>query len=204
MSCALHGKSRHTSRLRLADRAAVARFITECEAAIVNGGGRNAVREVLAAAVSNPAAVIAAFGEPKRAAVQVLHKSPRLTILNLAWTPSHTQAPHNHLVWAEIGVYSGREDHIFWRRCAPAARWSIYAIGGAALSAGDCRSLDDDVIHSVTNPLDSVSAALHVYGGDLPLGAPRSGWDGETLVEAPFDLSRDLRALEAYNAGLAG
>jgi|SRR5215472_665350 len=181
----------------------VAQFTAECEAAIASDGGRDGVRQLLAAAVSNPAIMITAFGEPKRAGVQVLHRSPRLTIMHLTWPPSHTQAPHNHLLWAEIGVYSGREDHIFWRRSAPNAKWSIDAISGASLSVGDCQSLDDDVIHSVTNPLDRVSAALHVYGGDLPFRAPRSGWDGETLVEAPLDLARDRRAMEAYNARLA-
>ena len=24
--------------------------------------------------------------------------------------------PHNHQMWAVIGIYSGREDNIFWRR----------------------------------------------------------------------------------------
>ena len=129
----------------------------------------------------------------------MLHQSPRLTILHLVWPPSYTQTPHNHLLWAEIGVYGGREDHIFWRRCAPNAKWPIEAIGGASLSAGDCRSLEHDVVHSVTNPLDKVTAGLHVYGGDL-FAASRSMWDGETLVEAPLDYLRDDRADEAYNA----
>ena len=29
--------------------------------------------------------------------------------------------PHNHEMWAVIGVYTGREDNIFWRRI-PGAR----------------------------------------------------------------------------------
>lgn len=52
-----------------------------------------------------------------------------------------------------------------------------------SLCAGSCLSLDQDVIHSVTNPLDKVTAGLHIYGGNLTSGAPRSAWDGETLVE---------------------
>jgi predicted metal-dependent enzyme (double-stranded beta helix superfamily) len=177
----------------------VARFVADCDGALAGGGGREAVREILQAAVADPAAIIAALGEPKRAGVQVLHRSPRLSILQVAWVPSYTQTPHSHLMWAEIGVYSGREDNIFWRRLPPGAKWPIEAIGGASICAGTCRSLEDDVIHSLTNPLDRVTGALHVYGGDLP-GAPRSMWDGETLAESLLDHARDYRAIDAYNA----
>jgi predicted metal-dependent enzyme (double-stranded beta helix superfamily) len=180
----------------------VARFVAECEAAIATDRGREAVREILTTAISDPAGLMAVFGKPKRAEVQELHRSPRLTILHLTWLPSFTQPPHNHLVWAEIGVYSGREDNIFWRRCAPGAKWPIEVAGAASLCAGSCLSLEHDVIHSVTNPLDSVTAGLHVYGGDLAMGAPRSMWDGETLAEAALDYAREDRAAEIYNARL--
>ena len=181
----------------------VERFIAECEAAIVTDGGRDSVREVLMAAISDPAGIVAALGKPRRAGDKVLHRSPRLTILHIVWPPSFTQTPHNHLLWAEIGVYSGREDNIFWRRGAPDARWSIDATGAASFCAGSCLSLDLDVIHSVTNPLDKVTAGLHVYGGNLASGAPRSAWDGATPVEKALDYVRDDRAVDAYNACLA-
>ena len=132
----------------------------------------------------------------------MLHRSPGLTILHIVWPPSFTSTPHNHLLWAEIGVYSGREDNIFWRR-TPDAKWPIGTIGGASLCAGSCLSLEHDVIHSVTNPLDRVTAGLHVYGGPLSAGAPRSVWDGETLMEKAHDYLRDDRAVEAYNARLS-
>src|SRR5262245_35662536 len=179
----------------------IARFIAECEAAMASDGGRVAVREILAAAISDSAGIISTFGEPKRAGDRVLHRSPRLTILHIAWPPSFTQTPHNHLLWAEIGVYSGREDNIFWHR-TPDAKWSIEAIGAVSLCAGSCLSLEHDVIHSVTNPLARATAGLHVYGGNLSPGAPRSAWDGETLAEKALDYVRDDRAVEAYNARL--
>jgi predicted metal-dependent enzyme (double-stranded beta helix superfamily) len=165
----------------------IARFIAECEAAMATDRGREAVREILTVAISDPAGIVAVLGNPKRAGVQELHRSPRLTIQHITWPPSFTQTPHNHLLWAEIGVYSGREDNIFWRRCASDAKWSIEATTAATLCAGSCLSLERDVIHSVTNPLDKVTAGLHVYGGDLAPAAPRSMWNGETLVEAPLD-----------------
>ena len=181
----------------------VARFISQCEAAVAASDGRKMVRQILAAAVSKPSDLLAAFGDPRLAGVEVLHRSPKLTILQVAWPPSFTQAPHNHLVWAEVGVYSGREEYIFWQRSAANAKWPIEVKGCASLAAGDCCSLEHDAIHSVTNPLDKVTLGLHVYGGDLPFGSPRSSWDGETLVEAPINYVRDDRVVEAYNATVA-
>lgn len=177
-------------------------FIAECESACA-AGGRQAVRELLVRAIEDRPGVLAALGEPRVAEVKVLHRSPRLTILNALWPPHHTQAPHNHLLWVEIGVYSGREDNMIWRRSPPGSKWQIEAAGAASVSAGSCHSLSDDVIHSVNNPLDRITAALHVYGGDL-LAVPRSTWNDETLREGPVDLARDIRAIDAYNASLVG
>jgi predicted metal-dependent enzyme (double-stranded beta helix superfamily) len=180
----------------------VDRFVADCVNAIAGGDGRVAVREILRDAMSRPAEIVTAFGDPSRAGVRTLHRSPNLTILHIVWPPSFTQVPHNHLLWAEIGVYSGREDNIFWRRKSPSIKSPIETVGAVALTAGTCHSLESDVIHSVTNPLDKVNAGLHVYGGDLVQGTPRSMWDGETLMEAPLSYQRDDRAEAAYNARL--
>jgi len=178
----------------------VERFIAECERAVAEGG-QAAVREILAAAITDPAQIIAALGEPRRAGPQFLHRSPRLTIMNIVWPPSFTQTPHNHLMWAEVAVYAGREDNIFWRRSAPGSRWPIEAVDTAALCVGSRHSFEHDVIHSVTNPLDKLTAGIHIYGGDLAQ-PPRSAWDGETLVEGPLSHQRERHAIEAYNAKL--
>ena len=176
------------------------RFIADCESAVL-AGGQGAVREVLARAIADAAGIMAVLGHPRRAEVKVLHRSPRLTILNALWPPHHTQVPHDHRIWAEIGVYCGREDNILWRRRPPGEAWQIEAIGGASIFTGSCHSLDREAIHSVNNPLDRITAGLHLFGGDLPM-QPRSMWDGETLAEAPIDNARDYRAIDAYNASL--
>ncbi len=176
------------------------RFIADCDSAVLTGG-QEAAREVLARAIADPGAVLAVLGEPHRAELKVLHRSPRLTILNPLWPPHHTQVPHDHLIWAEIGVYCGREDNIFWRRCPPNDEWQIEAVGATSICTGRCHSLERDAIHSVTNPLDRITAALHVYGGDLST-QPRRMWHSETLVGGPIDNARDYRAMDAYNASL--
>src|SRR4029079_6780772 len=112
-------------------------FVTECDAAVIAGGGVEAVREILRAAITDDCTgIVAALGEPTRAGVQVLHRSPRLTVMNIVWPPSYTQTPHNHLLWAEIGVYTGREDNIFWRRSGSGSKWPIEVAGAASLCAG--------------------------------------------------------------------
>ena len=59
---------------------------------------------------------IRTHGEPKRAEMQKLYQGSDLTILNVIWAPWMTLLPHNHKMWAVIGIYTGREDNIFWRR----------------------------------------------------------------------------------------
>ncbi len=90
--------------------------------------------------------------------------------------------PHDHLMWANIGIYSGREDNIFWRRTDN----GIEAKGVAALFEKDAAPLQVDAIHSVTNPLLRFTGGIHIYGGDF-FATPRSLWDPETLEEQPSD-----------------
>ena len=80
------------------------RFIADCRAAHAQDRSHKAVREVLASALSNPQNVLKGVGEPKRAEVQKLYHSPELTVLNVIWAPRMTIFPHNHRMWAVIGV----------------------------------------------------------------------------------------------------
>jgi len=43
------------------------------------------VRELVSRVVSDPTAVVAGLGEPRRAEVQRLYSAPDLTILNVIW-----------------------------------------------------------------------------------------------------------------------
>src|SRR5208337_100503 len=58
-------------------------------------------------------------------------------------------------------------DNIFWRRLPQAEAGRIEAAGARSLCPGEVTILGRDIIHSVTNPLGKLSAALHVYDGDL-------------------------------------
>lgn len=175
------------------------RFIAECRAAVTQG--QPAVRELVARAVAEPGAVLRALGEPTRAGLKTLYRSDELTILDLVWGPYMTLMPHNHGMWAVIGLYTGREDNIFWRRIdEPGMPSRIEAAGAKALSAGEAAPLGRDIIHSVTNPIPRLTGALHVYGGDF-FRPGRSEWDPETLREGPYDAERVRAMFEAANRG---
>ncbi|MEJ8565987.1 hypothetical protein [Elongatibacter sediminis] len=157
-------------------------FVQDCIDANRESEPQAAVLEVLARAVSAPAKMLAAVGEPTRAGISVIHRSPELTIFNAAWTPRMNLMPHNHKMWANIGLYSGREDNLFWRRSPQA----IEAFSAKALFAGDAAALPVDAIHSVTNPLPRFTGGIHIYGGDF-FDTARSQWNPETLDEEPSD-----------------
>ena len=171
------------------------RLIDDCKQALSEDGSTKAVREIVARAISKPSELIAALGEPRQAMVEKLYHSPELTILNLVWAPGMTLQPHNHNMWAVIGIYTGAEDNIFWRR----TQQGIEAAGARALRAGDVTPLGRDIIHSVTNPIPRFTGALHIYGGDF-FAEPRSEWDPETLSEQAYDAEETMRRFAEANA----
>jgi predicted metal-dependent enzyme (double-stranded beta helix superfamily) len=175
------------------------RFIEDSLAAVREDATHKAAREVLARANSDPAAILAALGEPVRAGVTPLYKSSELTILNVVWGKRMTIMPHDHTMWAVIGVYTGREDNIFWRRLPGETGGLIEAAGAKSLGERCAEPLGRDIIHSVTNPLGRLTAAIHVYGGDF-YSAKRSDWDPENLLEREYDFDLHRRMFEEANA----
>lgn len=175
-----------------------AQFIADCRAASAADPTHKAVREVVARALSEPAAVFRWLGEPERPESRKLFHSDALTILNVVWAPGMMVMPHDHRMWAVIGVYSGREDNIFWRRI-PSTPNKVEAAGAKALCEGDAVAFDSDIIHSVINPIGRLTGAIHIYGGDF-FAAERSEWDSLTLDEHPLDREQRRRLFEEANA----
>ena len=173
----------------------VERFIEDVRRAQKEADAQRAVEAVLARAVSEPRGILAALGEPKEPGLQALHQSGELTIINVVWAPLMVLLPHEHAMWASIGVYTGREDNIVWTRRG--AR--IEASGAASLSEREIFGLPVDAVHSVTNPIERLTGAIHIYGGDF-FGTPRSEWDPDTLCERPFDLEAARARFRAANA----
>ena len=138
-------------------------LVADCASAVSDSAPTRAVTEVLARAVADRAGLLQALGEPTQGGIQRLHVSDDLTVLNVIWSPRMTLMPHNHNMWATIGVYGGREDNIFWRRLPGDGKGRIEAAGAKSLGPGDVRPLGEDIIHSVANPTAKLTAALHVY-----------------------------------------
>ena len=177
------------------------RFIADCRSALAQDSSHKGVREIVARAVAEPGAVLKGLGEPKRAELKKLYHAPDLTVLNVVWGPYMTIMPHNHNMWAVIGVYTGREDNIFWRRLPEETR-RVEAAGAKALCARDAAPLGPDIIHSVTNPIPRLTGAIHVYGGDF-FATARSEWDPELLTEQRYDPDKAIRLFEESNRSLA-
>ena len=172
-------------------------FVEDCQRALAEADPQAAVQEVVARAVSAPGELIKALGEPTLAGVHTLHKADDLTILNLVWGPGMDLFPHDHRMWAVIGIYAGQEDNTFWSRSDQGLKRQRMK----SLFEGDVVPLGENVVHSVKNPLDRPTAALHVYGGNF-FETPRSEWDAETLEEHPYSVEHTMAAFEASNARL--
>ena len=178
-------------------------FIEDCRTARTESEGHESMRDIVTRAVSDPASVMAGLGEPKRGKIQKLYHTDSLTILNVLWAPKMTLMPHNHNMWAVIGVYSGREDNIFWRRLPDREDGRIEAAGAKALCEKDVEILGKDIIHSVTNPIPRTTGAIHVYGGDF-YEEERSEWSPEYLTEGPFNIVNNTRYFEEANSAFSG
>jgi len=161
--------------------------------------GQAGVEDVLGRAVSAPNVVMSGIGEPTEAGIHRIYSDDDVTILNVIWSPLMVLLPHNHNMWASIGIYTGRENNIIWERTGGV----IEASAAAALSEKEVLGLPEDAIHSVTNPIGRLTGALHIYGGDF-FAPGRSEWDAETLEERAFDLeaarAEFSRASRRYNA----
>jgi predicted metal-dependent enzyme (double-stranded beta helix superfamily) len=137
-----------------------------------------AARDVLDRALCDPGSVQQAL-PATRAELTPLHRSDELTVLKVVWAPHMWIQPHDHRMWAVIGIYGGQEDNTFFRRERddPA---HVARSGAKQLATGDIGVLGDDAIHSVENPLAVCTGAIHVYGGDF-FARERSDWTRETL-----------------------
>lgn len=172
-------------------------FISDCRAALAESDAQAAIDAVVRKAVSAPGEIMRALGEPELAGVETVYRAPDLTILNLHWGPQMDLHPHDHRMWAVIGIYGGREDNSFYRR----GEGGLTRHGVKELNTKDTVPLGESIIHSVRNPLDKLTSAIHVYGGDF-FDTPRSEWDPETFEEHPYDVEHTMRVFEESNRRL--
>ncbi len=173
---------------------AVEDIVSRCQGALAEHTPALAVRDVLSELTADPGALDTALGPVALGGITPLYNTADLTVLRVAWTPGMALNPHDHQMWAVIGMYGGQEDNAFYRRSPT----GLEPAGGRELPAGDVLVLGDDAIHSVANSRTEFAVALHVYGGDF-FSADRSEWDFETYTERPRDLAGTARLFDAAN-----
>jgi len=148
-------------------------FVANCRAAAREADPVAAVQEIVAAAIVEPSSIDAALGtefipgtgEPP------LFSSEDLTVQRILWPPGISVFPHEHRVWAVVGVYAGEELNRIFERSGDA----LNAVRSCALAPKEVLVLDADAIHAVDNPRREWTAGIHVYGGDMVNGQ-RSAW----------------------------
>ena len=197
---AANSRSATTGAARPARKFDADRFVADCRAAALAhpADSQAAIRELLASAFGDRNAVLDGLGAPVKGGLKALYRSDTLTILNIVWSPLMQLLPHEHRMWALIGIYTGREDNIFWSRTAS----GLTATTATALSAGAVVPLASDVIHSVNNPIEKLTGAIHIYGGDF-FAVHRSEWDPDTLIERDWSIRAAVRNFEESNARFA-
>jgi predicted metal-dependent enzyme (double-stranded beta helix superfamily) len=170
------------------------RFIEDCRTGLRERSPQVAIRDLLQRVVSTPSDLVGVLGTPREAGIATLHHSPELTVLNVVWAPGMAIYPHDHRMWAVIGLYGGREDNTFYRR-GPAG---LLVAGGQQLEERSAVLLGKTLIHSVANPLRAFTGAIHIYGGDF-FGTARSEWDPDTREERAYDVERARRTFSDAN-----
>ena len=171
-------------------------LIASFQAALKEHSPELATKELMEQAMSRPSEVVSAFGTPTEGSVTTLLRSDELTVLNIIWPPGIAVYPHNHNLWAVIGLYGGQEDNTFFRRSPKDT--SLTKAGFKELRAQDAIVLGKDAIHAVTNPRSVFTGAIHVYGGDF-FAEPRSEWDSEQSPEQPYSVDRLMQTFAEAN-----
>ncbi len=169
-------------------------LVAECRGALSETQPALAVRDILERTLAQPGAVADALATDE-AGITALHHAPDLTVLRVVWAPGMRLYPHDHRMWAAIGIFGGVENNEFFRRADDGLTQS----GLKAISESDVLLMGDDVIHAVKNPLDSFTGAIHVYGVDF-FGGNRSEWDLETFEERPYDVDHTRQVFAEANA----
>jgi predicted metal-dependent enzyme (double-stranded beta helix superfamily) len=169
-------------------------FVMDCRRAASDPDPVAALAEVVSAAIRDGGAIDAALGTELKGEPDTLFSSPELTVQRIVWPGGSTSSPHDHRMWAVVGVYAGEEvNRLYQHTPAGLEERAVRPVGAA-----EVLTLGEDAIHSVENLRRQWTAGLHVYGGDI-LHKERSAW-GPDGVEVSF--ADNLAAVRAMWAAM--
>lgn len=175
-------------------------FVADCRRLAAGPHAPARVLERMREAIADPAGIAAAVA-PLAAGVGALDaplfRSDDLTVLNVTLAPGLMTIPHDHAMWAVVGIYQGEEVNTFYRPAADgegagASDGALAESNHRSVPAGEAILLGEAVVHAIHNPLPSPTLGLHVYGGDL-LGASRRMWDPGLAGAHAYDIPQFYR-----------
>jgi predicted metal-dependent enzyme (double-stranded beta helix superfamily) len=77
-----------------------------------------------------------------------LHRDETITVFQIVVPSGYTSSPHDHRMWAVVGICSGREDNEFFRRTTT----TLEPSGGRSIEDGNVLAMGTETIHAVANP----------------------------------------------------
>src|SRR5689334_4911812 len=93
-------------------------FIADCRRLVGEPHAARRILERMREATADPEALATAVPSLPTGAGTFdapLWRSPELTILNVTLNSGTLSPPHDHSMWAVIGIYAGAETNIFYR-----------------------------------------------------------------------------------------
>ena len=100
------------------------------------------------------------LGGGDRSTYEALYRGEDLLVLHGVVPPTPAPvAPHDHRMWAVIGVYQGLEHNELFVRTDGGG---LASVDRFTVAAGDVRTLDPSTIHSVQARGDRYLGAIHV------------------------------------------
>lgn len=86
------------------------------------------------------------------------------------WRPGQTTPIHDHLTWALVGVYRGREKESIFRRIDDNRNEKmakLEVVSEKVNGPGYITVLGERGIHRVDNPFEEAAWTIHIYGKDI-------------------------------------
>ncbi len=138
-----------------------------------------ALRKLLEETLADPGSVIGAISLGDEEEI-MLYEDDSLSLWFCRFNPDVVMPPHEHKMTVHIGVLSGGEKNIMYRR----ENNELKHIKTKVVHSGEILTLGPDGIHAVTADGDKPSYALHIYEEPL-MQVKRSlfDWDSGEKVE---------------------
>ncbi len=98
------------------------------------------------------------------------------------WQPGQTTPIHDHLTWALVGVYEGKENESIYRRTDDRSDEKVAKlekVSSKTNTKGHVTVLGQAGIHRVSNDFGMRAWSIHVYGRDIG-GVERHSYDAVT------------------------